>query len=71
MFAGVLDWLNDDGGATLAFLVVLSLVYLFGQFKFELDRCARTHPRYGRCRLSLHHRPRYKHTNWKGQSWWD
>lgn len=71
MFAGVLDFLNNGGTAIIGVVVVLSLAYLFGSFTNEKDRCSASHPVKGRCRLARHHRPRYKHTNWRGDSWWD
>lgn len=70
IFAGVLDFLNDGGGAIIGVIVIVSLFYLFGLFKNEVDRCTATHPRHGRCRLKRMHRTGGKHTNWNGKSWY-
>lgn len=73
-YAGVLDWLNGNGGTILAVIVGLSVLYLFGLFTNEKDRCPAQHPRYGRCRLKRMHKGAMssrKHVNWNGQSWYD
>lgn len=68
--AGVLDALNNGGNFWIGAFLLVSVAYLLGKYTNEMDRCDHQHPRHGRCRLSRHHRPVRRHSNWKGTQWW-